>query len=279
MSELMGVDENFAQSDDEYVDFAVMTRSPQPPALKIVGRRSSLPPVSEFQDDDADATDLDFEEKIRGPIMVTMRSQDSHDYYHMDVDEEKQRLINLKKSLKRRHSDSTVLMRDPTQNHDDNMHPPDLSALHEIEHDLGSHDYPTYDRRDSNYSQMSHFSHLSTITDVKEEDGVDKLLRRVSGCSYNKYRNGNGVKDTLLPNGNPELVKMDSGTRDKLKIEIVKYIDLNRLEYEQRYKAEKESLVLKYQKEVKQWEDKYRKLKRENKKTKMKNNQRKQKNR
>ena len=62
-TELMGVDENFAQSDDEYCDF-VVSKSPQPPALKIVGRRSSLPPVSEFQDDDADATDLDFDEKV-----------------------------------------------------------------------------------------------------------------------------------------------------------------------------------------------------------------------
>ena len=67
MSELMGVDENFAQSDEEYVDFIINTKPGQhvqPPALKIVGRRSSLPPVSEFQDDDADHTDLDFDEKV-----------------------------------------------------------------------------------------------------------------------------------------------------------------------------------------------------------------------
>ena len=60
MSELMGVDENFAQSDDEYVDFD-MNKSPQPPTLKVVDHRSSsLHPVSEFQDDEADVTDLDF---------------------------------------------------------------------------------------------------------------------------------------------------------------------------------------------------------------------------
>ena len=61
LSDLVGVDENFAQSDDEYVDWT-LTKPVQPSVLKIVGRRSSLPPVSEFQDDDVE--DIDFDEKV-----------------------------------------------------------------------------------------------------------------------------------------------------------------------------------------------------------------------
>ena len=211
--------------------------------------------------------------------MVTMKSQDSDDYYRMDIEEEKQRLLNIKHSLKRRHSDSTVLVKDPANKN--NNHPPDLSALHEIERD-SRHDHDDYaaddrpESRASNYSQMSYFSHLSTISDIKEEDGVDKLLRRVAGCSYNKYRNGAGYARANTKD-HPLSVKLDSNTRDKLKIEIVKHIDQLRLEYETKYKEEKETLMLKYKKECKQWEDKYKALKRENKKRKLQNNIKKQK--
>ncbi len=214
--------------------------------------------------------------QIRGPIMVTMKSQDSRDTYFMD--EEKQKLINLKETLKRRHSDSTVLLKDHQHQEQNSIHnqPPDLTALQEIENDFTP--YSSYDRRDSNYSTVSHFSHISTGTE-KEEDGVDKLLRRVSGCSYNKYRNGAGAGAGAGSSNvsSPKLVQIDSGTRDKLKIEIVKHIDQLRLEYEARYKEEKDILMLKYKKECKQWEDKYKALKKENKRRKLKSIQRKQK--
>jgi len=269
MSDLMGnIDENVPQSDDEYVDFA-STKSPQPPQLKIISRRSSLPPVSEFHD--SDDIDIDLDEKIRSPVMVTMRSQDSfYSVYGQSYesntteDDEKQRLLQIKSAIKRRHSDSTVMMKERNPN-PSNLSPAGMAPEDDDDHvECNKHDLSAFP--DTDFDRVSNHSHHSY-----EEDEIDKLLKRICGSSFNKYRNGNNI------NNGPSLIKLDSNTRDRLRVEIVKYIEQIKHEFENKSKEEKDILIMKYKKEVKQWEDKYKALKRENKRRKLKNAQKKQK--
>ena len=205
--------------------------------------------------------------------MVTMRSQDSHDgnlYYSVygqsyesnaTDDDEKQRLLQIKSAIKRRHSDSTVMMKD--RNNPSTLSPagsmaPDEDDLVECDNNDLSAEFPDthFERRDSNHSGYQ-----------SEDCEIEKLLKRISGSSFNKYRNGN----------KPSLIKLDSNTRDRLRIEIVKYIEQLKNEFENKSKEEKDLLIIKYKKEVKQWQDKYKELKREHKRRKVKNAQKKQK--
>ena len=157
-----------------------------------------------------------------------------------DIDDEKQKLIS------RRHSDTRLLRRDSTLDHivdiDDDQYR-ELTA-----------DYPHYNRRDSGFSVRSNMT-------MAEEDAIEKLLRKISGASYHKFRNG--------LNNTPQLIKMDSNTRQTLKMEMIKYIEQLKGEYDHKIKEEKEAVMLKYRKEAKQWEDKYKILKREHKRKKL----------
>jgi len=98
-------------------------------------------------------------------------------------------------------------------------------------------------------------THLGLASD---EDEVDKLLRRLSGQSFNKYRSG-------------KMVAMDPETRDNLKVEILGHIERLKREYERQQEAEK----IMHRRQMTLWEEKYRSLKRDHKK--MKSVQRRQK--
>eukprot|EP00483_Globobulimina_turgida_P006142 UN06152 len=69
---------------------------------------------------------------------------------------------------------------------------------------------------------------------------------------------------------------MDAETRYKLKLEIVRYIDAMKTK-QNKCAEEKDGVILKYKQLSKEWEEKYKSLKREIKKRKVKSQQSKQK--
>merc|ERR1712087_933763 len=195
-------------SDDELIDFN-STKSPQPPliSININNKRNSLPPVSEFNDDD----DIDYDEKqILSPIIVENNS----------FDDEKEKLFSYIKQKKRDRTNSNCS---------------NIMSFPYDEHNI------YYDR-----ASIATFSSKTTHSvnigiEHNEEDDVDKLLQKVSGSSYHKFRK--------YPN--EVNVKMDTETKQKLKAEIIKHID----KIKKQYVEQKNNEIKKYKQEAKQWED------------------------
>eukprot|EP01084_Bolivina_argentea_P303897 524781_1 len=93
---------------------------------------------------------------------------------------------------------------------------------------------------------------FAAYTESEAHAKIDKMLRRISGSSYHKFRNQNHMQ-------------MDAQTRGKVKNEIVSYMEAEAEESAQ--------MIQKLKQESKQWQTKYKCLKREIKKRKLKNAQ------
>jgi len=191
-----------------------------------------LPPVNEFNDSEADC-----DEKT----VIVSNS--------LSFDDEKEaagrkRLCSARSSLcdseddRLGYEELTALMRRrPTVTEQDAAGPGDVK---EIRIDLSG------DRsRSRSRSRTSARDHSS------DEDEVDKLLRRLTSSSFNKYRNG----------GRTKVLAMDAETRESLKAEILGHIERLKREYERKQEAE--------QRAHRCLEGKYRSLKRDHRAIKM----------
>jgi len=205
-------------------------------ALKMSHRRSSLPPVSEFRDDDMDArTECEFDEKHVAPPIIVKTGLNHH-------------CARTWALMKRRHSDSTVLMKDTTLPNDRESEEDD-----EVDDDgTAVCQYATrVDRRDSAISSVTlHSMHMAVhgSTDDDGDDSVEMVLRRICS-SYPKH----GV-----------MTSMDAAQRH-----LLRYV-VQRVRDEQLGIAneDKQQMVIHYEQELKQLQNKYKALKRAHKKRK-----------
>ena len=242
-------------SDDELVEFRDRSNSAaQNGLLRRLSTIKRLAPVNEFNDSEADcdektvivrrpstamstaSTFEDEKEDVRRRRGVSAPSSvcDSEDVA-MGYDE-------FTKILRRREDEEGTRRRGVTQGN-----------VKEIRIDISG--------STSGRSQRSRSRTSPLALKGSDEDEVDKLLRRLSGQSFNKYRGGSSKA----------VVAMDPETRDNLKVEILSHIERLKEEYERKQEAEK----LAHRRQVSLWEGKYRSLKRDHKK--MKNVQRRQK--
>jgi len=116
---------------------------------------------------------------------------------------------------------------------------------------------------EANQSEQLQINQSSKMYDEE----IEKLLRKINGSSYHKFRNGTSCK-------------MDTEQRGKIKMQIIAYIDNIRNELKHQYQdnlKEKELLNSKYKRDCKHWQEKYKALKTEIKKRKLRQIQLKQK--
>merc|ERR1712204_128489 len=124
----------------------------------------------------------------------------------------------------------------------------------------------TYACTDNNMNTNEYVASSHKQMSSVDEDKIEKLLRKVCGSSYNKYKSANA--------------KMGNEQRHRLKMEIAGHMDNVVTDMKQKYELhlkEKDMLSTKHRRESLQWQQKYKALKKQIKEKKLKHAQNKQK--